>query len=104
MAGHRTPAAPLLSRRKPRLARTHMGTTHEADMLDAGAHCRHLPLRTPFDSFQVSVSVMETIILDCLIEEFKSLSVCLSPQFQGDEITPAGMGLPPAGVRFSSSR
>lgn len=35
MAGAEAPAAALLSRRRPRLARRHMGSTHTADMLES---------------------------------------------------------------------
>ncbi|KAG7224427.1 hypothetical protein INR49_015091 [Caranx melampygus] len=34
------PAAPLLSLRRPRLARTHMGNTDVADILDRSTSCR----------------------------------------------------------------
>ena len=39
-AGEEAPTAPLLSRSRPRLARTHMGNTDVADMLDSSSSCR----------------------------------------------------------------
>lgn len=39
-AGEEAPTAPLLIRKKPRLARTHMGNTDVADMLDSSTSCR----------------------------------------------------------------